>query len=145
MHEMALAEGILAVVLDAAHHQRVHAVRVRIGRLNAVVPESLRLSFQLAAEESCADQAVLEIEEVPATFHCRQCGADGALESPLLLCRSCGASDIRMLSGAEVPVEAVELEGGVVVSRGTTDHDPMLARLREHASADHDDHDRLRT
>lgn len=142
MHEMALAEGILAVVLDAARRRKVRAVRVRIGALNAVVPESLQLAFRLAAEESCADRAVLEIEEVPATFQCRRCGAEGAHEGLLVCCRSCGGSDIKVLSGAEVLVEVIELESGGEVSRETAASDLIRARLREPANADHEDHER---
>ena len=39
MHEMAIAEGILDVVLDVAQDNPVKTVRVQAGVLHAIVPE----------------------------------------------------------------------------------------------------------
>jgi Zn finger protein HypA/HybF involved in hydrogenase expression len=65
MHEMALAQGILGVVLDKANGERVRAVRVRVGALQRVVPESLELCFRLAAADTVAADALLHLH---ATF-----------------------------------------------------------------------------
>ena len=50
MHEMALAEGILSVVLDASGGANVRKVDLQVGALQLVVPESLRFSFAEAIE-----------------------------------------------------------------------------------------------
>jgi hydrogenase nickel incorporation protein HypA/HybF len=62
MHELGLAEGILAVVLDVAGSERVERVRVSVGALQRVVPDSLRFSFEVAAQETLAANAVLDVE-----------------------------------------------------------------------------------
>lgn len=64
MHELGLAEGILAVVLDVAARERVERVRVSVGELQRVVPDSLRFCFELAAEDTLASNAVLDVEVV---------------------------------------------------------------------------------
>lgn len=112
MHEMALAEGILAVALDAAEEQPVQRIRLRVGTLQRVVADSLQFSFQLMAEDTPAAGALLEIKHVPARVRCTRCGAKGRLEVSLFRCRNCGASAIQIMSGEELLVDAVELERG---------------------------------
>ena len=117
MHEMALAEGILAVVLDAADDQKVRRVCLRVGKLLMVVPDSLQFSFQLVADGTPAAGAVLEIEEAPARWRCKQCGAESEPDLQPLQCQGCGASEVEVVSGDELLVDAVELETGVTIRR----------------------------
>ncbi len=112
MHEMALAEGILAVVLDAAEGEPVRRVQLSVGVLQAVVPDSLQLCFQLAAAETVAADAVLELATVRARLRCRRCGAESELDGPPFNCHHCGASDVEITAGDELLVDAIELESG---------------------------------
>ena len=137
MHEMALAEGILAVVLNAAHDEPVRSIRVRVGTLQAVCEDSLRFSFQLAAEGTCAAQAVLTIDEVPARVRCNVCSVESGLGHHALSCPSCGSPDIELLTGEEVRVDAVELDGAVIVSRPTAGDDTIKTRLKDHQMKEH--------
>jgi hydrogenase nickel incorporation protein HypA/HybF len=117
MHEMALAEGILAVVLDAADGEKVRRVCLQVGKLLMVVPDSLQFSFQLAADGTPAAGAVLEMEEVPARWRCKQCAAESAPDLQPLHCQSCGAFAVEVVSGDELLVDTVELEKGVTIRR----------------------------
>jgi hydrogenase nickel incorporation protein HypA/HybF len=108
---MAIAEGILTVVLEAAQTHKVDRVRVKIGALHAVVPESLRFSFQLAADGT-------EAQDVPAAFHCRMCHAEDRLDGPSFHCHACGSPEITIMSGEELTVESVERQEGAVLVRG---------------------------
>jgi hydrogenase nickel incorporation protein HypA/HybF len=137
MHEMAIAEGILAVVLDAAQHHKVNTVQVRIGSLHAVVPDSLRFSFQLLAEGTDAANAVLEIDDVPAAFRCQKCNEEGRLEGPSFHCHACGSSEIAIVSGQELTVKSVERQDGTVLVRSAADHDVMTNTLHEHVANEH--------
>jgi len=110
MHEMGLAEGILAVVLDVAEGRKVRRIHLQVGKLQRMVPDSLEFSFQLVAEGTLAAEAVLEIEEVSAYFRCMPCGIESELNQPPFICPRCGAPDVEMVSGDQVLVDAVELE-----------------------------------
>jgi hydrogenase nickel incorporation protein HypA/HybF len=133
MHEMALAEGILAVVLDAADGQAVRRVCLQVGTLLMVVPDSLQFSFQLVADGTPAAGAVLEMEEVPARWRCKQCRAESAADRPPLHCQGCGASKVEVVSGDELLVDAVVLEKGLTIRRGTVPtHNRGQEHLREH-------------
>ncbi|MGI8912869.1 MAG: hydrogenase maturation nickel metallochaperone HypA [Chloroflexota bacterium] len=112
MHEMGLAEGILAVVLDVGEGQPVRRVQLRVGRLQRVVPDSLQFSFQLLAEETPAAQALLEIVDVPARWRCSRCATESDFAAPPVLCAYCGASEGKIVAGDEILVDAVELDDG---------------------------------
>lgn len=112
MHELSLAEGILAVVLDVAEDQRVQRVRLRVGELQAVVPDSLQFSFALLSAETEAAGASLEIKPVRALARCGRCGTRRSLADSAVACRRCGATDPRIISGDELIVDAIELERG---------------------------------
>jgi hydrogenase nickel incorporation protein HypA/HybF len=142
MHEMALAEGILSVVLDAADGQNVRRVCLQVGKLLMVVPDSLHFSFALAADGTPAAGAVLELEEIPARWRCKQCGTESILDLPPFHCRSCGASEVEVVSGDELLVEAVELETGVTIRRRTVPANAMLEEhLMEHHGHDGEPHE----
>jgi len=65
MHEVALAQGILDVVLDVADGQQVQTVRVRAGELLAVSPDSLQFCFEIVAQDTPAARARLEVQLTP--------------------------------------------------------------------------------
>lgn len=134
MHEMGLAEGVLDVVLDAADERPVKRIHLLVGKLQMVVKESFDFSFQLAAAETPAENATIEIEETPARFHCRSCGEESECRSAPFSCRSCGSYEIDVLSGDEIVVNEVELEDGVTIRNKAVPLDPAI---EEHLRDDH--------
>ncbi|HKY52603.1 MAG TPA: hydrogenase maturation nickel metallochaperone HypA [Candidatus Limnocylindria bacterium] len=111
MHEVGIAEGILAVAIDAAGGERVERVRVRIGSLHRVTLDSLRFSFELVSRDTGAANAVLELDEVRARVRCRRCASEGAMDTDALACRGCGAVDVEVTAGTELVVDAVKVAG----------------------------------
>jgi hydrogenase nickel incorporation protein HypA/HybF len=108
MHELSIAQSVVAAVCDRAGERRVHSVRVRIGALTAVVPEAMQFCFGLAVEGTVADGARLDIEHRPGTLHCRECGADTALADLILLC-PCGSADVSVTAGRELQIVSMEV------------------------------------
>ena len=74
MHELSIAGAIVATVERHAGGRAVTSVRVRVGRLRQVVPDSLEFCFGMVARESVCEGARLEIEVVPAVLRCAGCG-----------------------------------------------------------------------
>lgn len=64
MHEVAIAQGILEVVLDVAQDRHARAVRVRAGDLQGISQDSLQFCFEMVAQETTAASARLEVEIV---------------------------------------------------------------------------------
>ncbi len=137
MHEMALAEGILAIALDAAGEQKVERIRLQVGQLQHVTQDSLQFSFGLMAEGTCAAKAKIEIEQIAARFQCQECGSEGEVQLPLFQCLSCGARDLKVLSGEEMIVDAVELADGIVIRNSAAS---LGEALEEHLKEHHGNH-----
>ena len=77
MHELSLAEGILQIVEDAAAQQgfkRVTEVRLEIGALSGVEVEALSFCLDMVLKDSIAAGARVELEKVPGTGFCLECG-----------------------------------------------------------------------
>ena len=108
MHELSIAQSVVAAVCERAGERRVHSVRVRIGALTAVVPDAMQFCFGLAAEGTVADGARLDIEHRPGTVHCRACGAETGLSDPILLC-PCGSADVAVTAGRELQIVSMEV------------------------------------
>lgn len=109
MHELAMAEAIVAIATDQAGPRRVARVELKVGYLRQVVPSALRFGFELAAQGTCAEGAELTIEPVPARGACRGCGAETQLTGFPFACARCGGIQIDVTSGEELSVEALEV------------------------------------
>ena len=67
MHEVAIAQGILEVVLDVAGNQQTRTVRLTAGELLAVTQDSLQFCFEMVAQDTPAAAARLELQIVPGS------------------------------------------------------------------------------
>ena len=112
MHELSVAQGIVTTIKTQLAKQGVtrpvEQVRIRAGRLNAIVPESLTFHFDVIKREHPQfAKAELVIETDPLTARCPRCN-DGVhtLEEPVLLCPKCDGA-MTVVSGQDLWVESV--------------------------------------
>jgi hydrogenase nickel incorporation protein HypA/HybF len=112
MHEVSIAERIVRIALDAAASHgggRIRNVRLRLGRLSSVEPETLRFAFEIVCRETPAEGSTLEIVPVPARLRCVACR--GEHEGELLdQCPACGNVGFEVLAGRELQVEAIDVD-----------------------------------
>jgi len=108
MHEMAITQCVVDAMCEHAEGRRVHSVRVQVGSLCAVVPDSMQFCFELVTEGTNAAGAQLFIEQPPGRAHCRDCGADFELTDMILLC-PCGSADVEIISGRELRIMSMEV------------------------------------
>lgn len=102
MHELSLCQAIAGVVKPYAGGRRVDVVRVKIGALRQVVPESLSFCWTLVRDYEDMPDAELEMEFVAAEVQCRSCGRQSAISSRWsLLCPNCQSADVEILCGDE--------------------------------------------
>jgi hydrogenase nickel incorporation protein HypA/HybF len=110
MHELAIAESIVAIAERHAAGRCVRSVDLKVGHLRQVVPSALTFAFDLLVEGTSLEGADLRIEDVPAAGLCRDCGADTMLPDFPLQCRSCGGLNVEVTAGEELLVDSLELE-----------------------------------
>jgi hydrogenase nickel incorporation protein HypA/HybF len=110
LHELSIAESVVQIASRHANGRRVTKVWLKVGHLRQVVPSALAFSFELVAEGTPVEGAELEMENIPVTGSCRDCGVETQLKSFPLQCGACGGFDLGLLSGEELFVESLELE-----------------------------------
>jgi hydrogenase nickel incorporation protein HypA/HybF len=110
MHELSIAEAIVAIAERHARGRTVTKVEVRVGHLRQVVPAALEFAFELVAKGTLLDGAELELEDVPARGRCRDCGVETTMSGFPLACSACAGLDLELLAGEELQVESLELE-----------------------------------
>ena len=112
MHELSIARSVLEIVRQTIPEndwKDVQTVRLKIGDVSGVVPESLDFSFSAIASDTPFVNAKLEIERVPFSLHCNKCGRQSTNYSGLIVCQYCTSMDTTILSGTELLVSEIEL------------------------------------
>lgn len=113
MHEMSLAEGILGIIEDAARDQgfaRVREIRLEIGALSGVEPESLRFCMDAVLAGSIGEGARLELEILPGTGWCLACGETVPIAALYGACPKCGSYEVQATRGTEMRVKDLLVE-----------------------------------
>ncbi|MDI9370566.1 MAG: hydrogenase maturation nickel metallochaperone HypA [Synergistaceae bacterium] len=111
MHELSLAEAIVSALLKMYEDEGwsgVKRVRLRIGALRQVFPDMLEFAFGTLVKDTPFSDASLEIEEVPLTNRCGECGEPWAEDCAS--CPSCGSLKRETVTGMELEIHSVEVE-----------------------------------
>lgn len=112
MHELGIAQNILEIVQQAVPKEQtaaVRSIRIRVGPLSGVVPDSLEFCFQAMVNETEMQNASLAIEQLPAILNCKKCSYRFQTKDLEFFCQSCGSSDLELVSGKELEVVEIEL------------------------------------
>jgi hydrogenase nickel incorporation protein HypA/HybF len=105
MHELAIAEQVMAVAEKHAGGRPIARIEVSIGHLRQVVPPALEFAFELIAPG-----VELELNVIPAAGRCRACGRESRLPGFPLVCPACGSADLEVVAGEELQVESLDVE-----------------------------------
>jgi hydrogenase nickel incorporation protein HypA/HybF len=112
MHELGIAQNILEIVRQAVPKEQtaaVRSIRLRVGPLSGVVPDSLEFCFQAIVNETEMQKASLAIEQLPAILSCKKCAYRFQTKDLEFFCQSCGSSELELVSGKELEVVEIDL------------------------------------
>ncbi len=113
MHEMGIALEVIRIAGESipAEHAgaRIERINLKVGKLAAVVADSLLFCFQVASKDTPAEGAELVIEQIPVKLYCRDCGRQWTVEEPVFVCNGCGSAQVEMISGRELDIDTIEL------------------------------------
>jgi hydrogenase nickel incorporation protein HypA/HybF len=109
VHELSLSQSIGQVVRKHAAGRRVEVVHLKVGQLRQVVPDSLVYCWGLVNDGTECEGSVLDIDHVPATVQCDDCGGSTLLGEMRMSCGSCGSSKVQVTTGEEFLVTSIEL------------------------------------
>ena len=113
MHEMGIAIQIVDIVTaslpDGNTDMPVKKVNLKIGRLAAVVPASLRFCFEVITKGTPFADAQLHITEVPVVVRCRTCNQQWQVDGPDFTCKTCPKGAVDIVSGREIEILSLEV------------------------------------
>jgi len=113
MHEMGIALQIIDIATASippdTRSARVERVNLKIGKLSAVVPDSLRFCFDIASKDTPLAGAELAIEETPVVARCKDCDARWSIAEPVFACQACNSGALEILSGRELDIVSIEI------------------------------------
>lgn len=118
MHEMSIAWELLSQLESIAAEnavERIESVSVAAGVLRGVVPEAMQMAFAEASKGTCAEDARLLLEIVPAEARCRLCEARFTPKPDSYLCERCGQADVELVAGDDIVLTSItcqQSEGG---------------------------------
>ncbi len=103
MHELYIAECILdaarRALPESCAPEDVTHVTVRVGMLDAVVPDTLIYLFNAVKCSRGFAQANLEIEEEDVCCKCKSCSAAFSPKDALFVCPTCLSSSVTVIRG----------------------------------------------
>jgi hydrogenase nickel incorporation protein HypA/HybF len=120
MHELSIVTSIVETVTeslntlpDSSRGARVLEVRLRVGALASVIPESLEFCYGIASEGTPLEGSRLVVNLLPVVVHCAPCGQDVELEGvQSFRCPRCGEPCSDMRQGRELEIDSIEIENG---------------------------------
>ncbi len=113
MHEMGIAMQVMDIAIASIPKDmedvKVESVNLKVGKLAAVVPDSLTFCFDIIKKDTPLADADLKIEEIPVYARCKDCGFGWTILEPVFLCPECGGGALDIVSGRELEITSLEL------------------------------------
>ena len=108
MHELSITQSVVAAITERMRDAPVRRIRLEVGRLSGLVPDSVRFCFEMVAAGTTCEGAELEIDEPAGRARCRSCGAAFETGEVLPLC-DCGSADVAVEGGRVLRIREVEV------------------------------------
>jgi hydrogenase nickel incorporation protein HypA/HybF len=108
MHELSITQSVVDAIAERMDGATVTSVRLEIGKLSGVVPDSVRFCFDVICAGTSLEGATLDIVEPAGLAQCRDCGEEFQLNDMIMLC-PCGSANVRVLAGQQLRIKSVEV------------------------------------
>lgn len=89
---------------------RVTEIRLVIGEMSEVVPDSLEFAFEALSPDTLSADAELKMTMVSPRSRCTQCGHEFEHKRFMRGCPNCESLVTELLAGKELHIDAIEVE-----------------------------------
>lgn len=113
MHELAVTQSILEIAVRHAEAQqasRITDLFVVMGQWASTVDDSVQFYWDMISEGTIAQGAKLHFKRIPVEIACQDCGFTYQPTARELLCPQCASTRIKVKTGEEFYLEAIEVE-----------------------------------
>lgn len=109
MHELSICTAIAQIAERTAAGRRVTCVRIDVGHLRQVVPDTLIHSWEMVVFATPLEGSALDVRSVPAVIECRDCGHQTELAELVLRCAACDSTKTKVVAGNELEVTSLDV------------------------------------
>jgi hydrogenase nickel incorporation protein HypA/HybF len=113
MHEMSIAQSLINILQEEmAKHgaATLRSVRLSVGEMSAIVPESLSFCFEIITQGTPLEGAKLLMDRIPLRGYCAQCEETFDIKEFVFICPTCGSTSIETIEGQELSIVEMEVE-----------------------------------
>jgi hydrogenase nickel incorporation protein HypA/HybF len=113
MHELAVTQGILDISLrhaERANARKITDINLVIGQFSSIVDDSVQFYWDIVAEGTIAQGAMLHFNRLPGEMTCGACGHTFQPGGETFECPSCSSPQVRITKGEEFRVDSIDVE-----------------------------------
>jgi len=113
MHELSVVANLFEILeekLEEQNGKKVVCIQLQVGLLSGVVPELLKTAFDIYKKGTFAEEAEMDITEVPCKLEFQDCGTTMTKDDYIFICDKCGSPKTKTLEGTEMILEKMEIE-----------------------------------
>ena len=113
MHELAVTQSILDISLrhaKAASARRITNINLVIGQFSSIVDDSVQFYWDVIANGTIAQGALLHFSRIPGEMTCGNCGHTFHPTDKAFECPSCTSGFVRISKGDEFRVDSIDVE-----------------------------------
>jgi hydrogenase nickel incorporation protein HypA/HybF len=113
MHELSLAHEILKIAEKTASDAGAHLITridIDVGSLAGIMVGALEFGLDVSKKGTLAESAIIDINTIVGAGTCPTCGETFPVNSIFAKCPDCPAAYLRINSGTEFKVIAIEVE-----------------------------------
>ncbi len=113
MHELSVTESILDIALRHAEQAKARHITdlyLVIGQLSSIVDDSVQFYWDIITKETLAEGAKLHFRRIATEMQCQECHTRYEPTDQKFACPACNSSNVRITSGDEFYLEAINIE-----------------------------------
>jgi hydrogenase nickel incorporation protein HypA/HybF len=112
MHEGNYTGRIVATILEELKKhpgRKPKSAKVLVGEMLHLMPESVKMHFELLTSGTALAGVVLNLAEVAVRVRCSRCAKEVEVhDHHELVCSACGSDEVELAGGDQVIVESIE-------------------------------------
>jgi hydrogenase nickel incorporation protein HypA/HybF len=112
VHELSITENLVRILQEQAaaqNFEKVLRVRLDVGMLSTLEPESLVFCFDIVAKDTVAEGAQLEIVRSPGIALCRKCATRNEVSAYGEPCTKCDSFELEITAGKDMTIKDIEV------------------------------------
>lgn len=113
MHEMSIAQSLVEILEEEMNKNQasvLRSVRLEIGRLSAIVPESLSFCFEVITSGTYMEGAELIMDIIPLRGTCNTCKKEFEINDYAFFCPHCESPEIDIFAGKALSIVEMEVD-----------------------------------